>query len=143
VDAVSIPSTFTQTCVDCHMPLVAKSGVNGDLASHQFKPIAKSVADAWKLPAHTVVASDEGIAKKEEFAKAQAALEARVATAEAKAKELGNAIPEEAKKALDAAIANNWILHKDPGAGYHNLPFAEELLSKANANLDKFDSLVK
>ncbi|KKM11619.1 hypothetical protein SY88_08010 [Clostridiales bacterium PH28_bin88] len=145
VVATSIPSATTQTCVDCHMPRVAKSGVNGDLASHQFKPVAKSQADAWKLPAHTVVASDDGIAKKADFDKAKAALADRVKAAEAKFATVDKAAEHyaHAKEALDGAIANNWILYKDPGAGYHNLPFAEELLSKANANLDKFESLVK
>lgn len=145
VVATSIPSGTNLTCVDCHMPKVAKSGVNGDLSSHMFRPITKEEAEKLGMPATAVYVEQAGVEKNREFQVKVHELEAKIKEAEAKlaALDKNSAHYAKAKELLEGAGANYWYLHKDPGAGYHNPAFAQELLDKANANLTEFEKYIQ
>jgi predicted CXXCH cytochrome family protein len=147
------------TCTDCHMPLVAKSAVNYDIASHSFKFISPALSIEFGMPNSCTVAchgddtegdtytDEEALAFIEEWKTETTALlaiaNANVTAAEgviAGAMELGfsQADHDAANDTFNmAALAAAYV--ESDGTMAHNHEWAEELLEYA---IEKADMVV-
>jgi hypothetical protein len=97
------------------------------------------------MPATAVYVEQAGVEKNRELQVKVHELEAKLKEAEGKfaALDKNSEHYAKAKELLDGAGANYWYLHKDPGAGYHNPAFAQELLDRANSNLAEFEKHIQ
>lgn len=146
IQVAEVKPSKAETCTDCHMPGVAKSGVWGDIPSHLNKPVTSDQKANWKMTYVSYVVDSTELKNIQSDIKGKLdALQPRLEKAKAKLDDpanKSNANLAKAKAEYDIAYTNLEFVKNDGSYGFHNYEYAKAILKSVEERLSSFESLL-
>lgn len=138
------------TCTDCHLPKVAKSAVNYDIASHTNYFISPQKSIDYNMPNSCTVRCHDGTngeamtdqeaidyldENKSEIQTKLISVNAKLATAKGKLDDASGDVDSETESYNEAVLARDFV--QTDGTNAHNPAYALELLNYAESTADE------